>query len=159
MGAFKEPERSCMIDQFKCDFRFGCLIHDVSRLRRIVFDRAFAPLKITRSQWRLLELVAQNDGFPQSQLANELDIGKVAVGSLIDRLERTGFVVWKIDPSDRRVNRVFLTEQAQELLGNIRKEIEEFDARITWPGAAPASSTLLAETSAWLRWRPLSVCP
>ncbi|UPT86973.1 MarR family transcriptional regulator [Bradyrhizobium barranii subsp. apii] len=119
-----------MVNELHWDFQFGYLIHDVSRLRRIVFDRFLAPLKITRSQWRVLELIARESGVPQTQIANELDMGKVAIGSLVDRLEGTGFVVRKSDPSDRRVNRVCLTQQAQELLGNMRKEIDDFDARI-----------------------------
>jgi DNA-binding MarR family transcriptional regulator len=67
---------------------------------------------------------------PQTQLANELDVGKVALGSFIDRLENAGFVVRKIDPIDRRVNRVHLTGQAQKFLGEIQEEIENFDAKI-----------------------------
>jgi len=118
-------------DQYDLDFRLGYLVHDVSRLRRIVFDRALAPLKITRSQWRVLEFIAYNgNGLPQTQLAHELDIGKVAVGSLIDRLERTGFVVRRACANDRRVNLIFLTAQAHALLENIRIKVEDFDASV-----------------------------
>jgi DNA-binding MarR family transcriptional regulator len=112
------------------DLRLGYLIHDVSRLRRMMFDRALAPLGITRSQWWVLAFISRKDGLPQTQLANELDVGKVAVGALIDRLESAGFVVRHPDPIDRRIKRVYVTKQARGFLGRIRRETDKFNAQI-----------------------------
>ena len=67
------------------ELRLGFLIHDVSRLRRSAFDRCLKPLNVTRSQWWVLACLSRDDGMTQSQLAEELDLGKVAVGGLIDR--------------------------------------------------------------------------
>jgi DNA-binding MarR family transcriptional regulator len=120
-----------MIDRPEWDLRLGYLIHDVSRLRRMMFDRALAPLGITRSQWWVLAFISRKDGLPQTQLANELDVGKVAVGALIDRLEASGFVIRQADPIDRRVKRVFVTKQARGFLERIRKETDKFNAQIT----------------------------
>ena len=69
-----------------CDW--ASLIHDVSRLRRSAFDRVLKPaqrdaLAVVGARLPL----ARGDGMTQSQLAEELDLGKVAVGGLIDRLE------------------------------------------------------------------------
>lgn len=112
------------------DLRLGYLIHDVSRLRRMMFDRALAPLGITRSQWWVLAFISRKDGLPQTQLANELDVGKVALGALIDRLEASGFVMRKPDPDDRRVKRIFLTKQSGKFLARLRKETDMFNAKI-----------------------------
>ena len=119
-----------MLDRPEWDLRLGYLIHDVSRLRRMMFDRALAPLGITRSQWWVLAFISRKDGLPQTQLANELDVGKVAVGALIDRLEQSGFVVRQADPVDRRVKRVYVTKQARAFLGRIRRETDKFNAQI-----------------------------
>jgi DNA-binding MarR family transcriptional regulator len=119
-----------MVDQPDWDLRLGYLIHDVSRLRRMMFDRALAPLGITRSQWWVLAFISRKDGLPQTQLANELDVGKVAVGALIDRLESSGFVIRQADPVDRRVKRVYVTKQARGFLEKLRKETDKFNARI-----------------------------
>jgi DNA-binding MarR family transcriptional regulator len=119
-----------MLDQPDWDLRLGYLIHDVSRLRRMMFDRALAPLGITRSQWWVLAFISRKDGLPQTQLANELDVGKVAVGALIDRLESSGFVIRQADPVDRRIKRVFVTKQARGFLSRIRKETDKFNAQI-----------------------------
>src|SRR3982075_4102995 len=119
-----------MIDRPEWDLRLGYLIHDVSRLRRVVVRRRFAPLAITRSQWWVLAFISRMDGLPQTQLAHELDVGKVAVGALIDRLESSGFVIRQADPVDRRVKRVYVTKQARGFLNRIRKETDKFNAQI-----------------------------
>ncbi len=120
-----------MVDLPEWDLRLGYLIHDVSRLRRMMFDRALAPLGITRSQWWVLAFISRKDGLPQTQLANELDVGKVGVGALIDRLESSGFVIRQPDPVDRRVKRVFVTKQARGFLEKLRKETDKFNAQIS----------------------------
>jgi MarR family transcriptional regulator for hemolysin len=123
-------EMSEILDLPEWDLRLGYLIHDVSRLRRMMFDRALAPLGITRSQWWVLAFISRKDGLPQTQLANELDVGKVAVGALIDRLESSGFVIRQADPVDRRIKRVYVTKQARGFLSRIRKETDKFNATI-----------------------------
>ena len=95
-----------------------------------MFDRALAPLGITRSQWWVLAFISRKDGLPQTQLANELDVGKVAVGALIDRLESSGFVIRQADAVDRRVKRVYVTKQARGFLEKLRKETDKFNAKI-----------------------------
>src|SRR2546425_3214974 len=103
------------------ELRLGFLIHDVSRLRRSAFDRCLKPLNVTRSQWWVLAYLSREDGMTQSQLAEELDLGKVAVGGLIDRLEKSGLVRRDPDATDRRVNRIFLEPKSKELIASMRK--------------------------------------
>lgn len=119
-----------MNDTRSWDLRLGYLIHDVSRLRRVTYDRELAPLGITRSQWWVLAFISRNDGLPQTQLANELDVGKVALGSLIDRLQTAGFVERRADEKDRRIKRVFLTERALKLITEIGPINDSFNERI-----------------------------
>ena len=103
------------------ELRLGFLIHDVSRLRRSAFDRCLKPLNVTRSQWWVLAYLSREDGMTQSQLAVELDLGKVAVGGLVDRLEKAGLLRRDPDASDRRVNRVFLEPKSKQLIARMRK--------------------------------------
>ena len=123
-------EGTGMTNRSDWDLRFGYLIHDVSRLRRVMFDRELAPLGITRSQWWVLAFISRNDGLPHTQLANELDVGKVALGSLIDRLQAAGLVERIQSEKDRRVKRVFLTPKANELLNHIRPVSDSFNDKI-----------------------------
>lgn len=112
------------------ELRLGYLMHDVSRLRRSAFDRSLKPLNVTRSQWWVLAYLSRQDGMTQSQLAEELDLGKVAIGGLIDRLEKSDLVRRESDLSDRRVNRVFLQPQSKSLINKMRKMNHQLNAVI-----------------------------
>lgn len=43
-------------------FRIGFLVHDVSRMRRTLFDQEMKPLGITRSQWWVLAQLSRSLG-------------------------------------------------------------------------------------------------
>lgn len=99
-------------------FRFGYLVHDVSRIRRTVMDQVMRPYGITRSQWSVLSALSRggNDGMMQVDLARLMEVGKVTVGGLVDRLEASGHVERRADATDRRAKRVFITEQGYEVI-------------------------------------------
>lgn len=113
--------------------RFGFLIHDVSRLRRIIVDRALKPLGITRSQWWVLAFLSRRDGMRLSALAADLDLTKVAVGGLIERMEAVGLVVRRTDERDARAKRVYLTSEGQSLVNRIREHVETVETAILEP--------------------------
>ena len=119
-----------MSDDRTWKLRLGYLIYDVSRLRRLCFDRELAPLGITRSQWWVLAAISRNNGLPQTRLANELEVGKVALGSLVDKLQAAGLADRVPDKDDRRVKRVFLTDKAARLMHEITPVSQTFNDRI-----------------------------
>ena len=110
--------------------RLGFNIHDVSRLRRIVYDSTLKPLGVTRSQAWVIAYLSRKDGMPQSDLANQLDLGKVAVGGLVDRLEATGLVERRADPGDRRIKRIFMTESGRKIVARMRRIATATNAEI-----------------------------
>jgi DNA-binding MarR family transcriptional regulator len=78
------------------------------------------PLGVTRSQWWVLAYLSRHDGMMQTELAELLDVGKVTLGGLIDRLEAGGWVVRRADKDDRRVKRIFLTSSTDRLFKQMR---------------------------------------
>ena len=102
--------------------RIGFLVHDVSRMRRTLFDQAVKPLGITRAQWWALANLSrqETDGMIQTDLARLLDVGKVTVGGLIDRLEASGHVERRPDPVDRRIKRIFITDRGYAVIEQMR---------------------------------------
>ncbi len=110
--------------------RFGFLIHDVSRLRRVAVDRALKPLGITRAQWWVLAFLSRRDGMTQTALAADLDLTKVAVGGLLDRMESAGFIERRADKMDGRARRVYLTRAGAKLVGAIRQSVETVELEI-----------------------------
>jgi MarR family transcriptional regulator, transcriptional regulator for hemolysin len=112
--------------------RLGFLIHDVSRLRRTVVDKALRPLGVTRSQWWVLANLSRHngDGMMQTELSKVMDVGKVTLGGLIDRLEASGYVERQPEPGDRRAKRVVMTPKGIKLLGQIQKVGKVINAQI-----------------------------
>ena len=135
-----------MTRDLNTSLRFGFLIHDVSRLRRVVVDRALKPLGITRSQWWVLAFLSRRDGMTQTALAADLDLTKVAIGGLLDRMEAAGFVERRADQSDGRARRVYLTRAGAKMVAAIRESVEavelEILERIPEDALAQAADTL-----------------
>jgi len=98
--------------------RLGLLIHDVSRMRRALFDERMQPVGATRAQWRTLAVLSRagQAGMTQTELAQGMEMGRAAIGALIDRLEANGYVQRVRHPEDRRANRIVMTAEADRIL-------------------------------------------
>lgn len=99
---------------------FGFLIHDVARLLRTTFDRRVKAHGFTRSQWWVLTHLFRNDGVTQAELADTLEIERPTLGRLLDRLEAKGWVRREEDVRDRRAKRVYLTEEVEPVMKEMR---------------------------------------
>lgn len=130
----------------KSTIKAGFLIHDTSRLRRTVMDQHLKPLGITRSQWWVLSQVHRDTGggFSQIELARLLDVGKVTLGGLIDRLEANGLVTRVPDALDRRAKRVKLSRKGRKLLERIENVSVEVHGRIMEGISAAEEDQLIA---------------
>src|SRR6266851_6523631 len=135
-----------MTKDLNTSLRFGFLIHDVSRLRRVVVDRSLKPLGITRSQWWVLAFLSRRDGMTQTALAADLDLTKVAIGGLLDRMEAAGFVERRADQNDGRARRVYLTRAGAKIVSAIRESVETIEleilSRVPENALAQAAETL-----------------
>ncbi len=108
------------------------MVHDVSRLRRTAFDQRVKPLGITRSQWWVLANLSRHEGedMMQIELARLLDVGKVTLGGLVDRLEENGFVIRSPDKHDRRSKRVSVSAKGKALVQRMNVIAMEMNALI-----------------------------
>ncbi len=103
---------------------FGWLVTDVSRLMRTIFDRRVRRLGLTRPQWLALVRVKRRPGASQSELADMMEMEKAPAGRIVDRLVEKGWLERRPDPSDRRVNRVYLTDLGERVYAAIRPTSE-----------------------------------
>lgn len=98
---------------------FGFLVTDVTRLMRKHFDRRAGCFNLTRAQWRALKRLSHRQGICQNELAEELELEPIAIGRVIDRLQKAGFVERRADPADRRAWRLFLTDRAHAVVDDM----------------------------------------
>jgi MarR family transcriptional regulator for hemolysin len=113
-------------------FRLGYLVHDVSRMRRTLCDQHMRPIGITRSQWWVLANLSRqpSEGTSSTELARMLDVGKVTVGGIIDRLETAGYVYRRVDKTDRRAKRIFITQAGFKVIERMREILEPLNEGI-----------------------------
>jgi len=116
--------------QLNWDQRLGFLMHDVSRLRRKVFDEVMEPEGVTRSQWWVMAHLSRHDGMSQSDLAEMLGVGRAALGGLIDRLESQDLVRRGADGQDRRAKLVFLTPAGSRMIERMRTKSDQMSEAI-----------------------------
>ena len=100
--------------------KLGFLIHDTARLRRLAFDAALRPLGYTSAQASVLRHLSSEHGLTQSELAARLDLGKVALGETVARLEAAGLLERRGDDGDRRLKRLHLTAAGRRAITKLR---------------------------------------
>lgn len=104
-------------------------INDIARMYRTCFDREMSAHGLTRSQWWLLANLQYNDGVSQQRLAELLEMGKSAVGKLVDQLERKGWIERRPNPCDRRAYEIYLTPKIEPLNQEIESQAVELIER------------------------------
>ena len=90
-----------------------------ARQLRQSYDRAFEPIELNLSQASLLAFVDEFGPKTQTYLAERLDLGRAATGTMIDQLEKRGLVERHPDPDDRRVWLVAVTESGKGLVARV----------------------------------------
>lgn len=122
------------IDEWHLDF----LIADAARLQRKIFEnRMGKKLGLARSQWQLLNRVGRYPSSSQSELAESLEVEKAFAGRLVEQLEKRGLLERRVDSTDRRVKRIFLTKMGREMhdilgplgVSLVEEELSDFSER------------------------------
>src|SRR5437868_14016496 len=88
---------------------------------RTAFDRRVRKLGLTRSQWLVINRLHRRPGATQSELAEMLEVEKPTAGRMVDRMEARGWVERRADGADRRVNRLYLTREADLIQRRLSK--------------------------------------
>ncbi len=121
MGAIAKPAQiahilSMLIDSDHMKSSVAFLLHDTARLLRARFDMRARGVGVTRQQYRVLMLLARDDGPTQTEMADLLDVERITLCRMIDRLAEAGLVERRSDPGDRRVWRLHLLPAAHDIV-------------------------------------------
>jgi len=99
--------------------RVESTLMSTARLIREAFDARLEPLDLNLTQASLIAYVAEFGATTQTRLADRLDIGRAASGSVIDQLQSRGFVARHPEPADRRVWLVDVTDEGRAMAQRI----------------------------------------
>jgi MarR family transcriptional regulator, organic hydroperoxide resistance regulator len=92
----------------------------IAKLLARSFGDRFAELPVHVGQDRLLLELYAEDGLSQSELIARLGVEAPTVTGTVQRLERDGLLRREPDPANRRISRVYLTDEGRALEGSIR---------------------------------------
>jgi len=70
---------------------------------------------ITVGQWKVIVMLVKNNGLTQKEIADKLGLESPTLIPIIDKMEKEELVIRKVDPSDRRNNRIYRTDKADAL--------------------------------------------
>jgi MarR family transcriptional regulator for hemolysin len=103
------------------------LAHHVSLLARgwrQLADTALAEFGVSNSAgWCLVHIDRLAPHVRQSSLAEALGISQPSLVRTLDQLQAAGLVTREADPEDKRSNRIALTAEGQELVGQIEVKL------------------------------------
>ena len=74
-----------------------------------------ASLNLTIEQWSVLYHLWKQEGISQQELCNATFRDKPSITRLVDNLEKQNLVKRVASETDRRINLIYLTKQAQKL--------------------------------------------
>ena len=97
------------------------LLVDAGRKLNDAYDLSMKPLGLTRSQWRVVAYVSRTPGVSQTELAESIECSRMAITSLLDRMQSKGLVERREVENDRRVRAVFLTDKGSALVRQMNK--------------------------------------
>jgi MarR family transcriptional regulator for hemolysin len=107
------------------------LLNDVARLIKTRADQRARTHGMTRAQWVILSRLERQPGQTQNELAAIVEVEPITIARLVDRLEASGLVERRADPSDRRVWRLHLTAAAEPALRELKKHKAELRDEVT----------------------------
>ncbi|MEZ5932506.1 MAG: MarR family transcriptional regulator [Alphaproteobacteria bacterium] len=135
-----------------------CISFLVGKAAQQITKRArdkLAPHRVTPVQYAALKVLWERDGLSSADLGGRLMLDSATMTGVIDRLETASLIERRSDPEDRRVHRLFLTEQGKALQAPLDAAMDELnaEARTAAGGEMDALSRALRNLNDLSRWR------
>lgn len=98
------------------------MMHELSRLISVYFDKAMTHHRLTHAQWWALMHVFEREGLTQTELADLMQMGRASTGKLLERLEAKHWIERRSDAGDNRVRRVYLRAEVAPVFSMMTRE-------------------------------------
>jgi MarR family transcriptional regulator, organic hydroperoxide resistance regulator len=108
------------------------LLAQVCHLHHARAHTLLETIGLYRGQPHVLRALWEQEGLTHTELAERLHITPATITKMLQRMEKTGFVVRKPDIEDQRISRVYLTEAGRAIRSEVQAvwqtmEQETFD--------------------------------
>ncbi|ABV34164.1 MULTISPECIES: MarR family winged helix-turn-helix transcriptional regulator [Pseudothermotoga] len=99
----------------------------ISRLHFHIVHDELEKHDIHPGQPPLLMLVAKNEGITQNLIARKLNVSPATVAIMLRRMEKSGLIQREQDESDRRFQRVYLTDKGSHMAEILKSKMEKVE--------------------------------
>ena len=110
---------------------FGRYISILYRLSSVFYSKEFHKFGIGAGQYMFMIHLYKNDGISQEKLSELINIDKGTTAKAIKKLEELGYVERNKDISDKRVNKIYLTEKALEIKDEFLASLTKWEDILT----------------------------
>ena len=121
----------------------GMTAHKIGKLAQTMY----AEYDLNKSQSMIL-FQLHRDGrisqkeLAQKELAQKLNVSAPSITSMIQKMEKSGYIVRNVDEKDQRMMRLDLTEKGQACIEHVKAIAEKMD-EIAFTGISPEEKMLL----------------
>lgn len=127
------------------EFRFGRSIQRVGNLFRRLADENLSQHGINISQLRILGYLSrfeEGGEICQRDLEEAFGVRRSSITSILNNMEKSGYLVRRVSPDDARVKKVSLTEKGKELDESLRNYIHSLEEKLL-DGIPPAETEVV----------------
>ncbi len=114
------------------------------RSRKRFMGEKLREYGLSGGMYMILLHVDRHPGYSQDYVANHLYLDKCSVARKVKKLEELSYLYRETDPSDRRQNKLYLTDRGRGLVPTIRKYLGQWGDEVTAPLTQQEKETLLS---------------
>ena len=116
------------ISVFPLDDFLGHIIHCTDMKAAVGLLRTFQDkgYNITPGHYIILTILWEQEGIHQSALADSTLKDRHNITRMLNLLEKNGYIKREIDPSDKRIFRIYLTETGKALKQEVTQVVSEY---------------------------------
>ena len=104
-----------------------CVAYAFADILRTTCIEQEKPYVVTPPQWGVMALLHESDSVTVGTISQKRGIDPPTVTGILKRLEQNGLVERRNDREDRRVVKVYLTTEGENILRVLRPAVEEFN--------------------------------
>ena len=102
----------------------------------------YQEFDMNRSSAGVLFMLHKRKTMSQKELAKRLNVTAPSITSMIQKMEKSGYIVRNVDEKDQRMMRLDLTEKGQACIEHVKAITEKMD-EIAFTGISPEEKMLL----------------
>jgi MarR family transcriptional regulator, organic hydroperoxide resistance regulator len=101
---------------------------NVCHLHRMRAHQLLESLGLYQGQPQVLRQLWHEEGLTQREIAAHLKITPATMTKMLQRMEKSGFIVRRIDPDDQRISRVYLTDAGRAVQTSVEQVFRTLEA-------------------------------